>query len=53
MSDFETAEGGPVRKDVAYQWISKLPGNGLIVVLVRRGLRFVFLNGLRWNQHYN
>jgi hypothetical protein len=52
MSDFETAEGGPVRKDIAYQWISKLPGDGLVVVLVRSGL-FVSLNGLPWNQHYN
>jgi len=53
MSDFETAEGRPVRKDVAYQWISKLPGDGLIVVLIRRVLRFVFLNGLPSNQHYD
>jgi hypothetical protein len=53
MSDFKTAEGGPVRKDVACQWISKSPGDGLMVVLFRRGLRFVFLNGLPWNQHDN
>jgi hypothetical protein len=53
MNDFETTEGRPVRKDVARQWIGKSPGDGLIVVLVRRGLRFVFLNGLPSNQHYN
>lgn len=53
MNDFETAEGRPVRKDIACQWISKSSGDGLIVVLVRRGLRFVFLNALPSNQHYN
>jgi hypothetical protein len=53
MSDFESAEGGPVGKDVACQWISKSPGDRLIVILFRRGLRLVSLNGPPWNQHDN